>query len=61
MMDNSTDPSKPDWAYDRSVSAVQLSEAAFLRREFRSLRYHGINDGWEGGSVGSLKSVAVAL
>lgn len=51
MMDNGTDRSKPDWAYDRSISAVQLSDAAFLRREFRSLRYQGINDGWEGGSA----------
>lgn len=51
MMDYSTDPSKPEWSFDRSIEAVGLAGNQAVRRDLRALRYQGITDGWEGGSA----------
>ena len=51
MMDYSTDPSKPEWSFDRSIEAVGLAGNQSVRWDLRTLRYQGINDAWEGGSA----------
>lgn len=51
MMDYGSDPSKPEWSYDRSIEAVGLAGNQAIRRDLRALRYQGINDGWEGGGA----------